>query len=63
MQILEVALDLGLGAAGAGGAQDDPHPLRHVEVGDDLLHRLRSAGLVIFREMPPPRAVFGISTE
>ena len=39
-QVFEVALDLGLGAARAGGAQDDPHPLRHVEIGDDLLHPL-----------------------
>ena len=43
-QVLEVALDLGLGAAGAGGAQDDPHPLRHVEIGDDLLHLLAVGG-------------------
>ena len=31
-QIFEVALDLGLGARGAGGAQDDPHALGHVEI-------------------------------
>ncbi len=31
-QVLEVALDLGLGAGGAGGAQDDPHALGHVEI-------------------------------
>ena len=31
-QIFEVALDLGLGARGAGGAQDDAHALGHVEV-------------------------------
>ena len=31
-QIFEVALDLGLGARGAGGAQDDAHALGHVEI-------------------------------
>ena len=31
-QIFEVALDLGLGAGGAGGAQDDAHALGHVEI-------------------------------
>ena len=39
-QIFVVALDLGLGAAFAGGAQDDAHALRHVEVGDDFLQAL-----------------------
>ncbi|VUD75058.1 hypothetical protein MET9862_05698 [Methylobacterium symbioticum] len=39
-QVLEVALDLGLGAHGAGRAQDDAHPLRHVEVGHHLLEAL-----------------------
>ncbi len=39
-QIFVVALDLGLGAALAGGAQDDAHALRHLEVGDDLLEAL-----------------------
>ena len=63
-QIFVVALDLGLGAALAGGAQDDAHALRHFEIA----RRLPSgacgpAALVILREMPPPRAVFGISTE
>ena len=43
-QIFEVALDLGLGAAGAGGAQDDAHALRHFEVGDDLLQPLAVGG-------------------
>ena len=63
-QVFEVALDLGLGAAGAGGAQDDAHAFRHLE----LLRRFPSGAcgrraLVILRQMPPPRAVFGISTE
>src|SRR5665213_2612075 len=31
-QIFEVALDFGLGARGAGGAQDDAHALGHVEI-------------------------------
>src|SRR5262249_12347071 len=31
-QVLEVALDLGLGAAGAGRAQDHAHALRHFEL-------------------------------
>jgi hypothetical protein len=35
-QVLEVALDLGLGAGSAGGSQDDAHALGHVEVLDDL---------------------------
>ncbi len=39
-QIFVVALDLGLGAAFAGGAQDDAHALRHFEVGDDFLQPL-----------------------
>ena len=63
-QIFVVALDLGLGAAFAGGAQDDAHALRHFEIGDDLLQALAVlTALVILREMPPPRAVLGISTE
>ena len=43
-QIFEVALDFGLGAGGAGGAQDDAHALGHVEI---LHHFLQ------------PRAVLG----
>ena len=43
-QIFEVALDFGLGARGAGGAQDDAHALGHVEI---LHHFLQ------------PRAVLG----
>ena len=39
-QIFVVALDLGLGAAFAGGAQDHAHALRHFEVGDDFLQAL-----------------------
>ena len=62
-QIFEVALDLGLGAGGAGGAQDHAHAFRHFQLLRDFLERLRSSALVILRLMPPPRAVFGISTE
>ena len=36
-QIFEVALDLGLGAARAGGAQDHAHALRHFEFLRDVL--------------------------
>ena len=39
-QVLEIALDLGLGAAGAGGAQDHAHALRHFQLGGDLLQPL-----------------------
>ena len=39
-QIFEVALDLALGAVGAGGAQDDAHALRHFELGGDRLQAL-----------------------
>ena len=39
-QIFEVALDLGLGAVRAGGAQDDAHAFRHFEVLRDLLQAL-----------------------
>ena len=39
-QIFVVALDLGLGAAFAGGAQDDAHALRHFEIGDHFLEAL-----------------------
>ena len=39
-QIFEVALDLALGAVGAGGPQDHAHALRHFEVGGDRLHAL-----------------------
>ena len=62
-QIFEVALDLGLGARGAGGAQDDAHALRHVQI---LHHFLQPRAVlraeVILRLMPPPRAVLGINT-
>ena len=36
-QIFEVALDLGLGAGGAGGAQDHAHAFRHFQLLRDLL--------------------------
>jgi hypothetical protein len=39
-QIFVVALDLGLGAVGAGGAQDHAHALRHFQVLDDFLQAL-----------------------
>ncbi len=44
-QIFEVALDLGLGARGAGGAQDDAHALRHFEILGDLLQALAVGGV------------------
>ena len=44
-QVLEVALHLGLGAVGAGGAQDDAHSLRHVEFGGDRLQPLAVGGI------------------
>ena len=44
-QIFEVALDLGLGAGRAGGAQDDAHALRHLEVLGDLLEALAVGGV------------------
>ena len=63
-QIFEVALDLGLGAAGAGGAQDHAHAFRHFKFLRDFLEpRCDLRQLVILRLMPPPRAVLGISTE
>src|SRR6185312_3397431 len=36
-QIFEIALDLGLGALAAGGADDDAHAFRHVEVAHQIL--------------------------
>ena len=45
LQVLEVALDLGLGARGAGGAQDDPLALRHFEVAHDVLETLAVGGV------------------
>ena len=38
--VLEVALDLLLGARGAGGADDEPHALRHLELLGDGLEAL-----------------------
>ena len=43
-QIFEVALDLGLGAGGAGGAQDDAHALRNLELLGDLAKLLAVVG-------------------
>jgi hypothetical protein len=43
-QIFEVALDLGLGAGGAGGAQDDAHALRNLELLGDLAELLAVVG-------------------
>ena len=43
-QIFEVALDLGLGARGAGGAQDDAHALRNLELLGDLAKLLAILG-------------------
>ena len=62
-KIFEVAFDFRLGAAGAGGSQDHAHAFRHFQFLGDFLKSLRSSDEVILREMPPPRAVFGISTE
>ena len=45
LQILEVALDLGLGARGAGGAQDNALALRHLEVAHDVLEPLAVGGV------------------
>src|SRR5437763_3881638 len=42
-QVFEIALDLGLGARGAGGAQDDPHALGHVEI----LHHFLQARTIL----------------
>ena len=39
-EIVEIALDLGLGAAEPGGADDQAHRARELEVGDDLLEPL-----------------------
>ena len=39
-QILEIALDLGLGARRAGRAHDQSHALRHFQVGHDLAQAL-----------------------
>src|SRR5262249_43670755 len=39
-EIFVVALDLGLGALGARGADDEAHALLHVELGGDLLQTL-----------------------
>ena len=44
-QVLEVALDLRLGARGARGAQDDAHPLRYVQFADDALEPLAVGGV------------------
>ena len=43
-QVFEVALDLGLGAGGAGGAQDDAHALRNLELLGDLAKLLAVVG-------------------
>ena len=39
-QVFVVALDLGLGARGAGGAKDDAHAVRHGQILGDLLETL-----------------------
>ena len=44
-QIFVVALDLGLGALGAGCADDQPHAARHVQSGCSSLQTLAIAGL------------------
>src|SRR4029079_2454527 len=43
-QIVVVALDLGLGALGAGGADDQAHAGRHVEALDDARQALDGGG-------------------
>ena len=43
-QVIEIALDLGLGAAEARGADDQPHRLGKLEIGDDLFQPLAVAG-------------------
>ena len=44
-QVLEVALDLGLGAAETGGAQDDADTLGHRQLGGDRLEALAIVGV------------------
>ncbi len=44
-EIVVVALDLGLGALGAGGADDEPHAFRHFELARDLAQALAVGGL------------------
>ena len=44
-QIVVIALDLGLGALGASGADDEPHAFRHFELSRDLAQALAVGGL------------------
>ena len=44
-QIFEIPADFLLGAAGAGGAQDDAHALRHFEILGELLQALAVGGV------------------
>ena len=62
-EIVEVALDLGLGARQAGGADDQPIALGRLRSAMICFSRLRSAPLEILRLMPPPWLVLGISTQ
>jgi predicted transcriptional regulator len=62
-EIVEVALDLGLGALQAGGAHDAAHALGQVHFGDDRLQALAVGNELILREMPPPWLLLGISTQ
>jgi hypothetical protein len=63
-QIFVVALDLGLGALGACGADDQAGTFRHLHLAGDFL-QLLAVGRIgdLAAEMPPPRAVFGIRTQ
>jgi hypothetical protein len=62
-EIIEVALDLLPRALEARGADDAAHRVRQVQLGQDRLQALAIARILIFRLMPPPCDVLGISTQ
>ena len=61
-QVVQVPLQFFVATADAGGAGDDAHAVRHVELVDMASRSSLRSSPSTRRETPPPRGLLGIST-